>query len=114
MRMVSPKDSLFEGAEILEKVLAPKDFHLQFRGEGKSSGGKSAWGEFVRGDRRLEFHVRSNLGLVRYHIGAESASHESYMRELGVRERCRYTGFSEESKEAFLGLAHNLLFADDF
>jgi len=114
MRMVSPKDSLFEGAEILEKVLAPKDFHFQFRGEGKSSGGRSAWAEFVRGDRRLEFHVRSNLGLVRYHIGAESASHESYMRELGVRERCRYPRFSEESKEAFSGLAHDLAFADDF
>jgi hypothetical protein len=43
MSMVSPKLSLFEGAEILEKVLAPKDFRFQFHGEGKSSGGDSVW-----------------------------------------------------------------------
>src|SRR5215472_18529137 len=27
-----------------------------------------------------------NFGLVRYHVGAESASHDYYMRELGARE----------------------------
>jgi hypothetical protein len=58
--------------------------------------------------------VRFNLGLVRYHVGAESASHDYYMRELGVRERCHYPGFSEDPKEAFLGLANDLAFADDF
>lgn len=114
MSVVSPKDSLLEGARVLEGVLAPKDFHFQFRGEGKSSGGNYAWGEFVRGEQRLELHVRHNLGLVRYHVGTESASHEHYMRELGVRERCHYPGFSEDSKDAFLGLAHDLAFADDF
>ena len=36
------------------------------------------------------------------------------MRELGVREQCHYPGFSEDPKEAFLGLAHDLAFADDF
>jgi hypothetical protein len=114
MSVVSPKDSLLEGAKVLEAVLAPKDFQFQFRGEGKSSGGNYAWGEFVRGERRLELHVRFNLGLVRYHVGTESASHEYYMRELAVRERCHYPGFSEDPKDAFLGLAHDLAFADDF
>ena len=114
MSVVSPKDSLLEGAKVLEAVLAPKDFQFQFRGEGKSSGGNYAWGEFVRGERRLELQVRYNLGLVRYHVGTESASHEHYMCELGVREQCHYPGFSEDSKEAFLGLAHDLGFADDF
>jgi hypothetical protein len=114
MSVASPKSALLEGSEILEKVLAPEDFHFHFRGEGKSSGGTYAWGEFVRGDRRLELHVRYNLGLVRYHVGTESASHGYYMRELGVRERCRYPGFLEDAKEAFLGLAHDLAFADDF
>jgi hypothetical protein len=47
MSVASPKSSLLDGAEILEKVLAPQDFHFQFRGDGKSSGGASAWGEFV-------------------------------------------------------------------
>jgi hypothetical protein len=114
MSMASPKSALLDGSEILEKVLAPKDFHFQFRGEGKSSGGTYAWGEFLRGDRRLELHVRFNLGLVRYHVGTDSASHDYYMRELCVRERCHYPGFSEDPKEAFLGLAHDLAFADDF
>lgn len=114
MSVASPKNSLLEGAEILEKVLAPNDFHFQFQGEGKSSGGNYAWGEFIRGDRRLELHVRFNLGLVRYHVGAESASHDYYMREIGVLGRCHYPGFSENPKEAFLGLAHDLAFADDF
>jgi hypothetical protein len=108
--VASPKSALLEGAEILEKVVAAKDFHFQFRGEGKSSGGTFAWGEFVREDRRLELHVRFNLGLVRYHVGTESASHDYYMRELGVRERCHYPGFSEHPKQAFLGLAHDLGF----
>lgn len=114
MSVDSPRVSLLEGAKVLETVLAPKDFHFQFRGEGKSTGGNYASGEFVRGERRLELHVRVNLGLVRYHVGTESASHEWYMRELGVRERCRYPGFSEDPKDAFLGLAHDLEFADDF
>jgi hypothetical protein len=48
-----PQGSLLEGAEILTKVL-PEDFSFQFRGGGKSSGGNYAWGEFVRGDRKLE------------------------------------------------------------
>ena len=114
MSAASPKSSLLEGAEILEKALAPNDFHFRFHGEGKSSGGTYAWGEFVRGDRRLELHVRVNLGLVRYHVATESASHDYYMREIGVLERCHYPGFSEDPKEAFLGLAHDLAFADDF
>jgi hypothetical protein len=113
MSVISPKVSLLEGADTLAKVL-PKDFNFQFHGGGKSSGGNYAWGEFVRGDRKLEIHVRGNLGLVRYHVGAESASHESYMRELGVRERCHYPGFSEDPRDAFQGLAHDLAFADDF
>jgi hypothetical protein len=34
MSVASPKSSLLDGAEILEKVLAPQDFHFQFHGEG--------------------------------------------------------------------------------
>ena len=114
MSVAFPKRALLDGAEILEKVLAPNDFHFQFHGEGKSSGGTYAWGEFIRGDRRLELHVRVNLGLVRYHVGTESASHDYYMREIGVLERCHYPGFSEDPREAFLGLTHDLAFVDDF
>jgi len=34
MSVASPKSSLLDGAEILEKVLAPQDFHFQFHGDG--------------------------------------------------------------------------------
>lgn len=112
--MVRPKEALLDGAKILDEVLLPKGFRFQFRQEGKGSGGNFAWGEFVRADRRLELHFRYNLGLVRYHIGDQSASHEFYMRELGVRNQCRYPGFGEEPSAAFHDLAHDLSLADDF
>lgn len=54
------------------------------------------------------------LGLVRYSIAGHGASHDSYMRELGVKQQCRYPGFSENPLAAFDGLAHDLQFASDF
>jgi hypothetical protein len=110
----SPKEALLDGAKILDAVLLPKGFRFQFRKEGKGSGGNFAWGEFVREDRRLELHFRQSLGLVRYHVGDQSAFHESYMRELGVWDQCRYPGFSEDPAAAFHDLAHDLGLADDF
>ena len=109
-----PKALLKEGAKILDRVLSPKGFKFRFHGEGKGSAGSFAWGEFVRGDRKLELHVLFNLGLVRYHIGGENASHDYYMRELGVRELCQYPGFWEDTQKAFLALAHDLAFTEDF
>ena len=47
MSVVAPKVSLLEGAKVLETVLAPKEFHFQFRGHGKSSGGNYASGELI-------------------------------------------------------------------
>ena len=110
----SPKEALLDGAKILDAVLLPKGFRFQFRKEGKGSGGNFAWGEFVREDRRLELHFRQSLGLVRYHVGDQSAFHESYMRELGGWDQCRYPGFSEDPAAAFHDLAHDLGLADDF
>ena len=78
------------------------------------SGGNFAWGEFVREDLRIELHFRQSLGLVRYHVGDQSAFHESYMRELGLWDQCRYPGFSEDPVAAFHDLAHDLGLADDF
>jgi hypothetical protein len=109
----SPKEALLDGAKILDAVLLPKGFRFHFREEGKGSGGNFAWGEFVREDRRLELHLQS-LGLVRYHVGDQSAFHESYMRELGGWDQCRYPGFSEDPAAAFHDLAHDLGLADDF
>ncbi len=112
--MLRPKEVLLDGAEILDPVLLPKGFRFQFREEGNGSGGDFAWVEFVREDQRLELHVRQSLGLVRYHVGDQSAPHEVYMRQLGVWEQCRYPGFSEDPVVAFHDRAHDLALADDF
>ncbi len=112
--MGPPTQALVQGAQVLSAVLLPNGFTFVFREEGRSSGGDFAWGEFVRGDRKLEIHFRHNLGMVRYHVGRQSASHEAYMRELGVSERCCYPGYDVEPAIAFHDLAHDLTFAKDF
>jgi hypothetical protein len=109
-----PKRALIEGAQILARSLGQYGFQFQFREEGQGSGGAFAWGEFVRGGRKLELHFRFNLGMVRYHADDQSASHESYMRELDLWNQCRYPGFSEDPAAGFRELAHDLAFTDDF
>ena len=109
-----PKEALIEGARILRPLLESQGFRFEFRGEGESSGGHFAWGEFLRDDRRIELHFRHSLGVVRYHVGVVSASHESYMRELGVWGQCEYPGFSEDAIGGFRELAHDFAFADEF
>jgi hypothetical protein len=94
-------------------VLRTQGFQFEFRGEGVGFGGSFAWGEFVRGDRRLELHYRHNLGLVTYHLGEHRASHQAYMKELGVWGRNRYPGYSTGSG-VFRDLAHDLEFAEEF
>jgi hypothetical protein len=111
---VDPKEALFEGVKIIGPLMASNGFTFHFRDEGSGSGGKFAWGEFVRKDRRLELHFRHSLGLVRYHVRKANASHEAYMRELGVWAQCRYPGFSDNPMDAFHNLAHDLQFAGDF
>jgi hypothetical protein len=113
-KKLTPKNVLVNGARILERLLRPKGFKFRFRRAGKSSGGDYAWGEFIRADRRLELHFRGSLGLVRYHVDDKSASHEFYMRELGVSDRCQYPTFSNDPMIAFEGVLHDLGFADDF
>ena len=98
---IRPKDALLEGTRILERVLGPQGFVFQFGGEDQGSGGNFAWGEFVRESRRLELHFRHDLGLVRYHVDSWSASHETYMRELGLWEQCRYPGFPRTRSNRF-------------
>jgi len=110
----TPKEILLAGAAILEPVLSPHGFRFEFRDEGKGAGGFFAWAEFVRGDRRLEFHYRFSLGLVTYHALGKKASHEAYMKELGRWRNNRYPGFSFGYLDGFHDLAHDLGYADDF
>ncbi len=112
--MAGPKDVLKKGVKLLKPLLRSKGFRFRFGRAGKGSGGLYAWGEFVRKDRRLELHFRYSLGLVRYHVGQDSASHESYMRELNVWDQCEYPGFSDDPMDGFARLAHDLSFANDF
>jgi hypothetical protein len=111
---MKPEARLRSGAAAVATALLPYGFQFVFRESGSGSGGAFASGEFVRGDRRLELHVRDSLGLVRYHAGSHSASHEHYMKELGVWRQCHYPGFSADPADPFERLAHDLNFAGDF
>jgi hypothetical protein len=107
-----PGELLERGAAELVGVLGPAGFEFVLTEEGTGSGGALASGEFRRGDRRLELAVRSSLGLVRYHFGEESLSHEELVR--GVRalekiaEEAEYPGFSEDPMAGFRHLRHDL------
>jgi hypothetical protein len=88
-----PEARLRAGVTALETVFMPHSFRFIFLKSGSGSGGPFASGDFVRGDRRFELHVRGSLGLVRYHLRSHSASHEYYMKELGAWPQCEYPGF---------------------
>jgi hypothetical protein len=96
----------------LAGVLGPAGFQFVETEEGASSGGSFASGEFRRGDRRLELHLRSSLGLVRYHFGEESLSHEELVRGVraleGISEAGEYPGFSDDPLAGFRHLRHDL------
>jgi hypothetical protein len=79
----SPIELLERGVAELAEVLGPAGFEFIQTDEGADARGPFASGEFLRSDRRLEMIVRSSLGLVRYHFGEESLSHEDLVR--GVR-----------------------------
>jgi len=96
------------GRNIVCAVLEPHGFEYRPGWAGKSSGGNSDGGEFVRGDRKVELHFRHSLGLVRYHIGAISISHEDYMRHTGHRSEAKYPGFSSDPLDGIRHLANDL------
>ncbi len=109
---MTPKEILERGAAELAKVLEPAGFVFVDGGEELGSGGPAASGEFFRGDRRLEFHVRTSLGLVRYHFGDYSISHEDLVRGVRGTERTigpsEYPGFGDDPLAAFRHLRADL------
>jgi len=108
----SPTKLLERGVAELAAVLGPAGFEFIQSDEGTDSGGPFASGEFLKGDRRLELHVRSSLAGVRYHFGDESLSHEDLVRGVGAIEgitaEAEYPGFSSDAMAGFHHLRHDL------
>jgi hypothetical protein len=108
----NPREVLDRGMVELAEVLAPAGFTFVAVDEDDGSGGASASGEFRRGDRRLELHVRRSLGLVRYHFGEQSLSHEDLVRAIraldGISTEAEYPGFSDDPHAGFRHLRVDL------
>ena len=108
-----------KGVGILKPVLKRHGFRYRTLGTGKGSGGVAAWGEFYKGNRRLELHFRRTLGLVTYHITLSqdrAITHEDYMWSvIGRRYASEYPGFGEDPLSGFRDLASDLShYAGDF
>jgi len=106
---MTPQEALQSGRAILDPVLEPHGFNYFETSAGKGSGGYFASAEYSIGDRRLELHFRYSLGLVRYHFGFMSLSHEEYMTaKLGGSGRSAYPGFSADPIDGFRHLREDL------
>ena len=109
---MNPREVLDRGVAELAEVLGPAGFTFVAVDEDDGNGGASAIGEFQRGDRRLELHVRRSLGLVRYHFGEQSLSHEDLVRGVraldGISAEAEYPGFSDDPAAGFRHLRTDL------
>lgn len=105
----TPKEALLQGADMLRPLFSEHGFAFELLGEGRGSGGEFAYAEFSKGERRIEFHFRYSLGMVTYHLGPDSISHEQYMFSvLEEPTRSHYPGFSNDPLEAFRDLSSDL------
>lgn len=97
------------GTQIIAPLLERHSFARENSVFGRSSGGDFASATWARGPRRLELHFRNSLGLVRYHAGEESISHEDYMWAVtGRRWATEYPGFSADPLDGFRHLRADL------
>ena len=97
------------GVAILDDLMRSHGFVYRSTSAGVGSGGSFASGEFRRADRGLELHFRGSLGLVTYHLGCATLSHEDYMWSvLGNRWASHYPGFSDDPMDGFRHLLLDL------
>jgi hypothetical protein len=105
-------EALRAGARELAAILVPAGFEFYEGESGASSGGDFASGEYRRGDRRLELHVRSSLGMVTYHVAEKSLGHEDYVRAIravdGIESGNCFPSFGEELPGQFRALGEDL------
>jgi hypothetical protein len=102
--------TLEAGVRILDDVMRQYGFVWAAKATGVGSGGSFASGEFQRDDRSLELHLRYSLGLVTYHVGGISITHEDYMwAVVGRRSATHYPGFSNDPLDGFRHLRTDLM-----
>ena len=107
--MKSAHQILQQGVQVLAPLLESHGFSWHAGASGNSSGGEFSSGAFVRGDRRLELHFRSSLGLVSYSVAGHALPHTEFIRGQGVaRGANAYPGFSHEPLDAFRHLLDDL------
>ena len=98
-----------EGVGLLAPVLEPHGFRFHLHGSGRSSGGPVAFGDFARGEWRLELHFRFSLGLVKYHCGEVILSHEDYLwSAVGRHGVGEYPGVSDDPLDGFRHLSRDI------
>jgi hypothetical protein len=103
---MDPKDILKEGRKILDPIMSKNGFSFKITNSGSSSGGNFVACEYRKGDKRLEFHVRYNLGLVTYNMGGVELTHSDYMRLKNAHNK--YPGFSNNPVDGFRDLGFDL------
>jgi hypothetical protein len=107
--VIDPLETLKAGVLILKELLSEHRFSDSLTDAGRGSGGTFASADFLRGHRRLELHFRYSLGLVTYHVGNLTLSHEDYMWSvLGKRWASHYPGFSKDPLDGFRELRRDL------
>jgi hypothetical protein len=109
------KQIVTKGCSFLDSFLKEKGFNLVLEDIDKGSGGLFLRCKFVKADRTLQMSYRYSLGEVIYKIGNHELEHSNYMKFLGVKEKSKYPGFSDDPIDAFRHLAYDLKnFCADF
>jgi len=105
---MTPTEHLDLGRRALEPVMAGAGFAWRPKGAGLGSGGAFAAGGYHRGGRALTFSFRFSLGVVVYHHGPLTLTHDDYIRVVAPGGRGAYPGFSEDPQRGFTALAQDL------